>query len=615
MFAGFHQVVVVNTGALPATGVLLQVGSHPAFAIGGSGKLAAGQAWTCCVDEAVALADISLANPVGIVAPPIGAALYVGGAHTMQIQTACGAGSIHYQWSRYGLDIAGATNSTYAIADAQLCDAGDYACTVTDDIHSVVSGTATVSVSEHLAIDTQPAGQNAYVGDTLVLAVTAHGGMGATAYQWYKNNVPIGDATSSTLQVVPLAQVTPPGSPDWYACLLSDAQKSALWSDAVDVNVADPIVITGQPAGACMHVNDTCTFTVTAGGGYGALSYQWIRGGIPLDESTEASYTKTGVQSTDSGYYLCAVKDGWSTTRISNPVELITGEAIAIDEEPAGIDAYTGQSHLLQVTTTAGTGSVGYQWKKDGVNVFGATGTALAFSSLVPEDSATYTCVATDCAGSAVTQDAVVRVVNTITFTRQPESTTLAAGQYGTLTAEAGGGFPPLRYQWMRNGIPLSDATGSTYAIASAGAPDIGTYACSATDAKGTSLASQSVFLGVEGMLALLSWPQSVTKTEGEPCTFEVTVTGAAGTVEYHWLKDSQDVPGIGTANGYAIASVTPSDMGAYTCEVTDSLTSITTTPATLTVVSGFVLPLPGLLGLSLAAAACMLAAIHKIRR
>jgi glucose/arabinose dehydrogenase len=78
--------------------------------------------------------------------------------------------------------------------------------------------------------------------------------------------------------------------------------------------------------------------------------------------------------------------------------------------------------------------------------------------------------------------------------------------------------------------------------------------------------------------------PQSQTVTEGSPATFTVTATGP-GTLTYQWRRGIIDIPGA-TGPSYTLPSAAESDNGArFSVVVRNAATSITSDPATLTVV------------------------------
>lgn len=80
----------------------------------------------------------------------------------------------------------------------------------------------------------------------------------------------------------------------------------------------------------------------------------------------------------------------------------------------------------------------------------------------------------------------------------------------------------------------------------------------------------------------IVTHPSSVSVAEGQPATFSVTATGSAP-LNYQWQKNSVNITGA-NASSYNIAATTPGNAGSYSVIVSNSLGSVTSNPATLTV-------------------------------
>lgn len=68
-------------------------------------------------------------------------------ARTMFSVTATGTAPLSYQWSFNGLNLFGATNSTLALTNLQVSQAGNYAVTITNAVGSIVSSNAMLTVT------------------------------------------------------------------------------------------------------------------------------------------------------------------------------------------------------------------------------------------------------------------------------------------------------------------------------------------------------------------------------------------------------------------------------------------------------------------------------------
>ena len=83
--------------------------------------------------------------------------------------------------------------------------------------------------------------------------------------------------------------------------------------------------------------------------------------------------------------------------------------------------------------------------------------------------------------------------------------------------------------------------------------------------------------------LAITNQPQSQTVIVNTPVTLSVAVSG--GPAFYHWQKDGVNIANA-TSSSYAIPSAQPGNSGEYRVIITNSISAITSTVATLTVLA-----------------------------
>src|SRR5258705_6790107 len=95
--------------------------------------------------------------------------------------------SLTYQWRKSGVNITGATSSSYSITGVIAGDAGNYDVVVAGTCGAVTSSVATLFVNAITAIITQPVSQTACTGANSTFSVTAGGT--ALIYQWRKGGV------------------------------------------------------------------------------------------------------------------------------------------------------------------------------------------------------------------------------------------------------------------------------------------------------------------------------------------------------------------------------------------------------------------------------------------
>jgi uncharacterized delta-60 repeat protein len=169
-------------------------------------------------------------------------------------------------------------------------------------------------------------------------------------------------------------------------------------------------------------------------------------------------------------------------------------------------------------------------------------------------------------------------------ITRQPADLAATAGSSVTLTVTTNV-TANVRYQWQRNGTPLTGATTATLTVANVQAADVGAYTVAVTNAFGTTVSTAATLtLGAApnaATLALTAAPQPQHANAGSRVTLAVAATGTALT--YQWKKDGVALAAATSAT-YSIPSATGTDMGYYTVVVSSGGSAIESSAAILTV-------------------------------
>ncbi len=149
-----------------------------------------------------------------------------------------------------------------------------------------------------------------------------------------------------------------------------------------------------------------------------------------------------------------------------------------------------------------------FQWQKNFANIASATGAELRLGAVTAADSAIYSVVATNAAGTA-TSNTVALVVGgsappppssgtnqtAPTILVQPVGQTVAAGSTVMFTGVASG-TPAPSYQWRKNGLAIGGWTAATLTMEGISSNDIASYSVVATNAAGTAT-SNTVALSV----------------------------------------------------------------------------------------------------------------------
>ncbi|MBK8847297.1 MAG: M4 family metallopeptidase [Bacteroidetes bacterium] len=193
----------------------------------------------------------------------------------------------------------------------------------------------------------------------------------------------------------------------------------------------------------------------------------------------------------------------------------------------------------VQLSTAVAMGST-YQWKKNNVNIPGATN-----SSYIATASGSYKVVVTRTCGS-VTSNSITVTVNpspSATITAQ-SSTTICNGENVVLSANGGTGFT---YQWQKGTTNIGGANSKTYLVSTGG-----TYKVIVTNASGCSSLSSGTAVIVKSVPTSVITPSGATYF----CAGDTLVLNAnSGTgLTYQWKKGSTIIGGA-TSKTYLASS------------------------------------------------------------
>jgi hypothetical protein len=253
--------------------------------------------------------------------------------------------------------------------------------------------------------------------------------------------------------------------------------------------------ITTQPQSQTVGVGGIATFTVGASGSP-APTFQWNKSGAPINGATSGTLTLNNVQVGDAATYTAVATNSAGTTTSSGAVLTVsTATAPVITTQPVSQSVTAGGTATFTFTVT-GNPAPAIQWKKGATNITGANGATLSLNNVQATDAATYTAVATNSAGTATTNGAVLTVTASTlpVITLQPQGHTVATGSSVVFGVGVSGGG--LAYQWKKGGVAISGATSIQYLLSNAQGSDAGSYTVTATNGSG-SVTSNAAVLGV----------------------------------------------------------------------------------------------------------------------
>jgi hypothetical protein len=269
-----------------------------------------------------------------------------------------------------------------------------------------------------------------------------------------------------------------------------------------------------------------------------------------------------------------------------------------------------GDTVTLAVSGITGAPAPALYWEKDGealTNSSGISGvgtSALTISGVTSAELGAYSVMASNIAGATVSSAILGLPLPPTLDSQSPTGGTALASLGGAIafsvTAHAG---QPINYQWSKNGSPLSDGANlfgsatATLTITNLAAGNAGSYSCHLSNADGATN-SVAVILVLPLTPVILSQPAGLVIGAGSNAAFTVGAVGPA--LAYSWSKGATPLSSGGRISGaasasLAIAGVTDSDAGAYSCAITNANGSTNTVAATLTVIDPPVITLePG---------------------
>ena len=339
-------------------------------------------------------ASAATATVTNVNDPPTGTVTISGTAQENQVLTASntladadGLGAISYQWQRDGVNVAGATGTTYTLGNADVGHTIDVVASYTDG-HGTLESKASAATAAVTNVNDPPTGTVTISGTaqenqvlTASNTLADADGLGTIGYQWQRDGVNVAGATGTTYT---LGNADVGHTLDVVASYTdghgtAEAVSSA--ATATVTNVNDPPTGTVTISGTAQENQVlTASNTLADADGLGAISYQWQRDGVNVAGATGTTYT---LGNADVGHTIDVVAsytDGHGTPE--SKASAATAAVTNVNDPPTGTVTISGTAQENQVLTASNTladadglGAISYQWQRDGVNVAGATGT------------------------------------------------------------------------------------------------------------------------------------------------------------------------------------------------------------------------------------------------
>lgn len=344
-----------------------------------------------------------------------------------------------YQWLKNGALISNATSSFY-----QAQDSGDYRAVI-KNIYNCTDTTAEINLGIYdlPSANISLSGSNSICnGDSVELSSVLQTGI---SYQWYFNGDTIPNAHSNIL---------------WAKNAGDYKVKITNVNGCSDISTNKTIVVNPVPQATIQSGGNT---TICSGENvvlYGSngigYAYQWLKDGNPVSGATSS--------------FLNATTTGIYRVRISNAYQCFdtsSATIVTVNSSPPSIITYTGSPVVCQGDSVKLHGpadpTLSYQWNSYGTPITGETD-----SVLTVVQTGNFTLVTSNSFNCSTTSIGHVITVNPVPGASilPLGSTSFCSGDSVVLQANAGSG---LSYDWFKNSISLSVASGNLLTVDTSG--------------------------------------------------------------------------------------------------------------------------------------------------
>jgi hypothetical protein len=328
--------------------------------------------------------------------------------------TLFGTQTVTYQWKNDAGNLTeghyvGTKTATLTINSVVAGDASTYSCVVTNAAGSVVTSTGaklTVNLASTAPSTVNASPSSVCLGGSSTLTETG-GTLGIGAiWKWYTDTTGAAlTTTGASISVSPTAQTI------YWVRAEGTCGNTAFKSVAVGVYPTlsvGSITISTNPvcSGA---TNLAVSITVTGGSN---VHYAWTTPHQAVGNISQ--FTIATISSSDNGTYTCVVTDDChsGTSAITKTASLTVNVLPSINTQPASITVAAGSSAIFTVGA-AGSGTLLYQWQRDGVNIPGTVAQSASYTitgATVGDNGAKIKCIVSNSCGSVSSSEATLTV-------------------------------------------------------------------------------------------------------------------------------------------------------------------------------------------------------------
>lgn len=335
------------------------------------------------------------------------------------------------------IGMSGAVTVTVAVSDGELTASKSFVLTIL--------------ATKPLFAITPEGGTQVNPGTSVTFNANYVDGIQPFTFRWRRNGSFISGANASSFTI----SVVSKSHAGIYDCIVTNAYGSFVTPTSV-LAVNDPVVITTSPLSQSANIGQEVTFKVRAIG-TAPLEYQWRKNGTPIPGENSSTLVLS-VEAGSGGFYDVVVDNALSSVTSSNAALIVLRPPV-ITEQPIDQNLTLGSTAIFSVTAVGP--ALTYQWRKNGINMSGQTGTVLMIPNANRTHEGIYDVIVKNSSGTVLSDPVWLSLPQLLQITEQPQDVTALAGDVAEFSVLADGPGV-LAYQWNKDGKPIKDARART---------------------------------------------------------------------------------------------------------------------------------------------------------
>lgn len=345
-----------------------------------------------------------------------------------------------------------------------------------------------------------------------------------------------------------------------------------------------PPTIIIQPVGDIKNVGSDYTFTISAKGS-NPLTYQWYKNNFPILGENYTELNLTNLQLIDDAEYYCEISNNGYLVN-SDVVKLNILDTLSFVTQPSSVEVNQNSNIFFSVSVITSS-PVTYKWYKDYL-IYPGTANTIYINYVKENQEGSYFCVVSNLLTSITSNSATLTVNDPIIISDHPDDTLLNVGDNLTLSISCVGTFP-ISAQWRKNNtnygsLSVTNDGDVKLQISNVQNTDEGNYDCVLSNIVGSVTSNKALFYINKPPQFILNPIDGIGYDE---TSFTFT-SNASGTnpISYQWIKENEGLISQATLKDYTLTNLQFSNSGKYACIASNLYGSVTSTFASLSVLS-----------------------------